>query len=73
MGGAVALITKNAECSQVDISAGSLYVRLRGPFPRAVVEAADSSKQFSGRSDVIRWLDAAWPEWRLNVVEGVFL
>jgi hypothetical protein len=47
-----------------------LYIELRGPFPRAIIDAADKMLQFSDRYVAIDWLCREWPDWRKNIVDS---
>lgn len=39
-------------------------LRLRGPVPAQVADAAESGTCFSTRAALFDWLDGEWPEWR---------
>jgi hypothetical protein len=45
-----------------------LYIKLRGPFPKEIVFAANKNAQFADRAGLLTWLNAAWPAWRKNIV-----
>lgn len=39
-------------------------LRLLGPVPARVIDAAESGARFSTRAALFGWLDREWPEWR---------
>jgi hypothetical protein len=56
------------EPPRIAIHVDGLYIELRGPFPRAIEDAADKMLQFTDRYVVIDWLSHEWPDWRKNIV-----
>jgi hypothetical protein len=52
----------------IGIKVDGLYIRLCGPFPRALIEVADKQMYFSDRRILIQWLNAQFPEWRTRII-----
>lgn len=53
---------------QVAFNVDGLYIKLHGPFPMAIIDAANNMAQFSDRATLLSWLNREWPAWRKNVV-----
>ncbi len=45
-----------------------LYIKLRGPYPKEIVLAANQNAQFYDRAGLLKWLNVAWPSWRKSIV-----
>jgi hypothetical protein len=52
----------------IAVQVDGLYIEFHGPFPRAIIEAADNMLQFADRYIAIDWLCREWPDWRKNIV-----
>lgn len=59
---------------QIAFNVGSLYIKFHGPFPKEVMDAADSNMQFTSEREMLGWLYRVWPKWKKNVAisEGLF-
>jgi hypothetical protein len=55
---------------QIAFNVDGLYVRLHGPYPQAVIDAADNLMHFQDRETLLRWLRFEWPRWRNNIVRS---
>lgn len=54
----------------IALNVDGVYVSLRGPYPAAVIEAANTNTQFSDVYVLREWLWRVFPDWKQHVIHS---